>query len=100
VSVCESDIVNRSCGRHSLGARPLGHSMRVVRESTARKRRIIATEQSPAVSRCVRMSQEVLRNHLRRSLFRPFCERCNSYERSNRTQEPNTQNLHNNATLR
>ena len=47
MSVCESDIVNRSCGRHSLGARPLGHSMRAVRESTARKRRIIATEQSP-----------------------------------------------------
>jgi len=41
-----------------LGTRPLGHSMRAVRESTARKRRIIATEQSPAVS-TMRMSQKV-----------------------------------------
>ena len=42
-----------------LRTRPLGHSMRAVRESTARKRRIIVTEQSPAVS-IMRMSQKVL----------------------------------------
>jgi len=89
--VRESVSASRTPGHNSLGTCPFGRSMRAVRESIARKRSNFLLCQLLGCHR---------KCHLRRSLFRPFRGRCDSYERTNGMRGTNMQNRHNNVTLR